>query len=164
MDIPDKVLLSKICFRHLYLDKQSQETFTEQIKFKYKLAGNPILNQYLFHVLTTRKSACKKGLTLEIEEHHWDDRSEIFTSKETSYCDVSKTDVIDEDDLVGKIRDENNGFAYCAKLCRIKHQEFDEIIELACKSPRISDETKKILIPGFPEIVDKLSAELGLDN
>jgi len=55
VNIPDKVLLSKISKSNLYLDKKSHEPSTGQTKEKYKLAGNILLDNYFFHMLERLK-------------------------------------------------------------------------------------------------------------
>ncbi len=60
LNLSDNIILQKILKQHLYYDKKSKDPHINRIKPKYKLAGNCILSDYFFHVLTTRKGAYKQ--------------------------------------------------------------------------------------------------------
>lgn len=162
MDLPDALLLAKIEYRHLYRDKKSKESATNRVKPKYKLAGRFILEQCFFNVLTTDKTACKSSLTLTIEKHHWGERDRWFKSEETSFCDVTRYELLGKGELLGKIRDKGNGFPHAAKLCEAKCQQLDGIIRRMHRHPRVSREARTVIVTGMADAIDDLLLRLGL--
>ena len=106
MDLPANILLSKITPKHLYLDKKSKEFSTNVTKRKYKLAGNQILDQYFFNILTRNSSACKTQFTLCIEPKDWQNKvSGSYLGNQNSYCDLTKFELLSKSDLISKMRD-----------------------------------------------------------
>lgn len=163
MELPEKILLSKIKKTNLYFDKKSLEKPTNKIKPKYKLARNKLLEIYPFNILTKNKSACKKKLTLTIENVDWEYKIEGYLKEKYSYCDVTKCDILDEAELIAKIRDKNNTFPYVAKLCDKKYEKLEALCEKAMHIPYISKPVKDIIKLTLSDIADDKIKELALD-
>ena len=164
MELPTDILLSKIVPKHLYLDKKSKESSTNIIKGKYKLAGNQILDQYFFNILTRKALACKTHFTICIERKDWENRvSKSYPSSENSYCDITKYELISKIDLIRKIKDKNNGFPFIAKLCEQKCRELENLKSGIGKCPYISSATKDIINRGIAPAIDHILSKLGLD-
>jgi hypothetical protein len=155
-------LLSNIKQQNLYLDKLSVDPATDQPNPKYKLAGNSILDHYFFHILTTRKDACKLVCTLEICLSEWENKIPNHGLAPIGYCDLRGIDLIRQKVLLSKIKNPYNGFPYIARLSNNKYQEFQKLIEKAYKLPWITSETKEMLKDGFKSIVKKMASELNL--
>ena len=159
----DEVYLSKIVKRSLYCDKESKELITLKKKPKYKLAGNPILEKYFFHVLTTTKDACKKAVTLIINREDWEERAiDQYLPKETGYCDLRKYEIMDRSELLGKMKDKKNGFPYVAKLCIAKYDKLQKLKEKMKYNTLIPNEIKRIVMDGLSDRVDEIALKLGL--
>ena len=162
MDLPDELLLSKITKRSAFYDTKSLEKLTSTIKPKYKLASNPILEKYFFHILTTNLEACKKKLTIKINQDDWEDKINGQYLQGHSYCDLTKYDLLDKDELLAKMRDKGNGFIYIAKLCSPK---YDKLQKLQIKMKYhfdISEQTRRIVAAGLADNVDEIAIKLGL--
>lgn len=163
MELPDKVLLSKFTKSCLYRDAKSEEKTTGKIKPKYKLAGSIILEHYFFHILTRTLDACIHRFTLTINPEDWEDKiAGPYLQETTSYCDVTKPDLIYKLDLLIKIRDKTNGFIYIAKLCSMKYEELLKLNDKMQKAPDISEETKAIVNSGLSDKIDEIVLKLGL--
>ncbi len=158
----DYNLLSNIKQQNLYLDKQSIEPVLNRLRPKYKLAGHPILDHYFFHVLTTRKTACKLACTLEIGLDAWENKIHNHGLDPVGYCDMRDIERIGQKILLSKIKNPYNGFPYIARLSDNKYQEFQKLIEKAYKLPWITSESKEMLKGGFKSIVKKMASELNL--
>ncbi len=164
MDLPANILLSKITPKHLYLDKKSKESSTDVTKRKYKLAGNQILDQYFFNILTRNSSACKTHFTLCIEPKDWENKvSGPYLGNQNSYCDLTKFELLSKTVLVNKMRDKDNGFLFIAKLCQHKCKEFENLLPEVAKCLYISSETKGIIDRGIASAIDGILSKLGLD-
>lgn len=163
MDLPANILLSKITPKHLYLDKKSKEFSTNVTKRKYKLAGNQILDQYFFNILTRNSSACKTQFTLCIEPKDWQNKvSGSYLGNQNSYCDLTKFELLSKSDLISKMRDRDNGFPFVAKLCQQKCKEFENLRPEVTKCFYISSETKGIIDQGIALAIDGILSKLGL--
>lgn len=160
---PDSFFLSRIKKRHLYFDKKSKEEHTNIIKPKYKLAGNVILDNYFFHVLTTDSSACKRKLTVTIPRCKWENVSDDgFLREDVSYCDLRRCDIIEKNLLLSKIKDKGNTFPYVAKLCEVKYIELCKLQDTLNVLPYISEETKNIVEKCLSDNVDEILSTLEL--
>lgn len=146
MELPTQLLLLKIEEANLYLDKQSLEKTTNKRKPKYKLARSKILEQYLFHILTKRKSACIKSLTLKIKRDDWHNIVDNnYLKEDLSYCDVTKYALHDKALLLEKIKDPLNGFPFIAKLSLAKYEKLLKLCEKVKHVPKVSDAAKEII-------------------
>lgn len=123
--IPDAFFLKKIQTRHLYCDKKSKEESTGVIKWKFKLAGiqedilTDAIHIYRFFVGTSKASSCEKNLTLEVKPSDWEHINSPYMHSIgalSGYFDVKKIEVLNQDDLLEKLKDTANGFQYAAKL------------------------------------------------
>lgn len=155
IELPDEVILSKITSRCAYRDEKSIENIkpTPPPKRKFKLSGGKILEQYLFHPLTTRSSACRQRVTLVINPEHWENKINDEYLNQISYCDLRKFDLLLEEDVLFKCRDRENGFEYVAKLCYSKCQELLKLnIQLRIE-PDVSDEIKNVIDISIADIV-----------
>lgn len=163
--LPDKILLQKILKKHLYCDKKSKDPHIDRIKPKYKLAGNFLLDDYFFHVLTTGKGACKRSCTISLYFSDWENIASEFESKlkEVCYCDLTKYEIVSRIGLIGKIRDRNNGFPYVGRLCDSKYKKLLKLEKNVHRNPYLSKETKSIVEAGISESVDSLLSKLDLD-
>ncbi len=165
MDLPDKILLTKITLKHLYLDKKSKEQTTNIIKPKYKLAGNslPDIGMYFFYVLTKTSATGKAKFTLVIRQTDWENKIVgPYLTEPASYCDLTKFELLGPSDLLGKFRDKENGFPYIAKLCEMKFQELRKIQTKIQKNSLISRDTKSIVVRGMSKAVDQIASKLGI--
>lgn len=164
MELPANVLLLKINPKSLYLDKKSKELSTGKIKRKYKLAGNMILDEYFFNFLTRQSSACIRRFTLCIEPKDWENETtESRLGGQNSYCDVSKFELINKNDLLAKIRDKGNGFPFIARLCEEKVNELQVLRNEIGKCAFISSETRNLIQKGISPMVKEALIKLGLD-
>lgn len=151
MDIADKLLSLRIIKQHLYFDKKSLEEWTNTVKPKYKLAGNEILSQYFFNILTKDSSTCKTKCTLMIEQKDWENQvSGPYLTEKQSFCDLSKFEILGKKELVQKIRDGNNGFPYIARLRDAKYEELQSLKESIRAHDRVPEE-EKVRIPLIPD-------------
>lgn len=165
MDLPDKILLTKITLKHLYLDKKSKEQTTNIIKAKYKLAGNslPDIGMYFFYVLTKTSATGKAKFTLIIRQTDLENKIVgPYLTEPASYCDLTKFELLGPSDLLGKFRDKENGFPYIAKLCEMKYKELIKIQTKINKYPYISRDTKTIINRGMAETIDQIASKLGI--
>lgn len=164
VDLPNELLLRKIQAKHLYLDRKSKEPTTNTIKPKYKLAGNIILEQYFFNIITKTLSACKDRLTLKIEQKHWEDRvSGPYLKERVSFCDLTKWELLERKDLIEKMKDKANTFPYIARLCDSKYRELQHIRNRISRISYIPKEAKAIITEGISPIIDEVVSKLGLD-
>jgi len=169
MEIPDALILSRIKKRNLYADEGSKELSTQTTKRKYKLAGNVILDNYFFHVLTTNLDSCKKKLTISIRKEQWDEIiagpiDNPYLQEDVSYCDLTKYELLELHKLIQKIKDERNKFSYVARLCLIKCNELQELCDGKMMAlPYISDEAKGIIAMGMLDNADEILSRLGLN-
>jgi hypothetical protein len=163
VDLPNSLHLSKITKKHLYFDKKSKESTTEKINKKYKLAGNSVLGQYFFNILTKSLAACKPGLTLCIKRTDWENKIKgPYLTKPASYCDLTKYEWLDESVLLKKIKDRQNGFPCIAKLCEAKYKELQKLRKRMGKYPHITKETRNIVKRGLTDNIDNLIIKLDL--
>lgn len=176
MIFPDEFYLAKVSTRCLYFDKKSKENFTGVVKRKYKLAGinNDILTDvtevYRFFVGTSEQSSCQRELTLEVKPGHWEfiDTSHQSTlGAKSGYFDVGKIDVLNRAELMDKMKDTSNGFAYVARL---KEKCFGDLQSLASRLHRAHRPISKTRVPHIlnalikeSDDVDKIMLQLGLE-
>lgn len=164
MKLTDQLLLQKIIEANLYQDKLSLEKHTSIQKPKYKLARKKILEDFLFHYLTTTKNACKKTSTITIKKQDWEDiASDEYLWADCSYCDISKYDLINEEELLKKIKDKNNGFPYVARMPIYKYKKLLKLCKKIKYILSISNETKEIIESSLHDIADEKLRQIGLD-
>lgn len=159
----NKHLLSTIIPQNVYLDKKSIELLTGRVRRKYKLAGKPLLDKYFFNILTKTKSACKTSSTLCIESTDWDKKISGSRLNITSYCDLTKYELINKSELITKLLDKKNKFLFQAKLCDQKCIELQCLRNQVSKSFLISQEVKRIINQGLSPSIDEALSKLGLD-
>lgn len=129
MRLPGRLRIHSIDIQKIYFDKKSEEQGTGIIKEKYKIAGNklPTLNICTFFMMTSNRESCKSQFTVTFTPQH----CEILEAghlRNESYVDITKTDVLSEDNVISKMDDLQNEFKYVARLCDSK---FSELINLA---------------------------------
>lgn len=155
--------LNQIVRQNLHCDEKSKEQDTTIVKRKYKLAGNSVLDQYFFHVLTTMLSACKAKVTLTINKGDWENIIPgAYLHGDISYCDLTKYDILDKAELLAKINDQENGFICVAKLSDPKYEKLQRLKESMVRYSYISEETRKIVMGGLSEQVDEMIKKFGL--
>ena len=144
---------------------QTYSLFTNKTKPKYKLAGNFLLDFCFFHILTTSKDACKKLCTLTIQLSDWEDIVPKFKSKlkGVGYCDLTKFESMKIVVLLGKMKDEKNGFPYVCRLCDAKYKKLKKLTKNLYKYPHISRETKDFIENGISPSIDSILEKLNLD-
>ena len=160
--LPDELLLARIVKSHLYKDKRSLEKTTKRIRPKYKLARGIILEKYLFNLLTRTESACNRRLTLIIGKEDWENVTKEYPKKECSYCDITKCDILERDELLKKMRDKKNRFPYVAKLCDTKCKELENLWKKGRRYP-LSKPVREIIESPLSDFVDEKLRELRLD-
>lgn len=169
MKIPDALILSRIKKKNLYADEKSQESSTKIKKRKYKLAGNIILDNYFFHILTTELDACKKKLTITIKKDDWEEivngpLDNPYLREDVSYCDLTKYELLDQNTLIQKITDVENKFSYVARLCLIKCDELQGLCNGKMMDySYVSDEAKSIIATGMLDNADNILTRLGIN-
>jgi hypothetical protein len=164
MELPDEVILGKIKKNCVYLDKKSKEKSTNRVKPKYKLAGNSILDHRFFIFLTKRYSSCFGACTLKIKKGDWEEKIDgPYLMEECSYCDLTKYDLLSQNDLLFKSRDRENTFCYIAKLCERCRRKLQKIQARAQKNPFVTKDVRTIIQQGISEAVDEAIIKLGLN-
>jgi hypothetical protein len=164
VDLPANILLLKIISRSLFLDKKSQESLTGVIKRKYKLAGNAILENYFFNILTRTYSACKADFTVCIEPNDWENKTlEPKFWGQNTYCDLTKCEILTKAQLVTKMKDKNNGFPFIAKLGERKFQQLQALRNKMASCLYISPETIDLIQKGISPMVSETLSKLHLD-
>lgn len=164
MELPDEVLLNKVQTKNVHFDRKSIEEYTGREGRKYKLAGNiiKILGIYIFFILTTRESACKRRFTFRIYKKDWENKSLRYLNGKCSYLDLTKNEVIEEEQLLNKIKNRKNRFTCVAKLCERKYKELQVLCKKTQKIPSISKEAKDTIGLGLLEITEERLRSLGL--
>lgn len=167
MNLPDDLLLGKIKKKHLYRDHKSKEVTTSKQKPKYKLAGNKneILGNYFFTILTKESAACKRQLTVKIAQNDWEAKidNEEYLRLEYSYCDITKYEIIERDELLSKMRDKDNGFPYVARLCESKHKEMQKLRKRMHCLPYIQPSEINAINEGMSDVHEETLTKLGLN-
>ena len=159
----DILLLNKISQKNLYYDKRSKELTTNIVKPKYKLAGNSILDEYFFNILTTTLSACKAEFTLIIEQTDWENkRNGRYLNEPVSYCDLTKYELLNKLTLLKKMKDRHNKFRHVAKLSDAKYEQLQNLQSKFASCLYISSETKNMIDRGISDALDKIASKLGL--
>lgn len=147
--MPDISLLNRIKKQHVYLDRKSKEQFYPyKEKRKYKLAGNPLLDNYFFHVLTTGKDACTGAFTIALNRSDWENMTPKSKMEDVGYCDVTNYELIQRAILLQKMKDKKNGFPTIARLSDLKYQDILDLCENYCRKIYASKETKETLRTG----------------
>jgi hypothetical protein len=165
LNFPDNFLLGRIKNKHLYRDNRSIELTTLKQKPKNKLAGNKtILENYFFTILTKTLSACKHRLTLTIEQSDWENKvdNDEYLRLKYSYCDLTKFEIIERNDLLNKMRDKDNGFPYVARLGNSKHQKLQNLRKRMHYMPNISTIEKNAINDGLADVHEETLTKLGL--
>lgn len=117
--IPDSILIGKIQIQNAYSDDISYEEKTGKRQAKYKLALCKILDIFYFNKLTTNEKSCDRRFTIKILKKDWEDRDNKYLYAESSFCDTTKFDVLNEKEILEKIKDINNRFPLIGKLCNL---------------------------------------------
>ncbi|HMK76438.1 MAG TPA: hypothetical protein VK568_09710 [Thermodesulfobacteriota bacterium] len=163
MPSSDTQLLNKIVKKNLYYDKRSRELATNVVKPKYKLAGNSILEEYFFNILTTTLMACKTEFTLTIQQTDWEDkRNGRYLNEPVSYCDLTKYELLDKLTLLKKMRDRHNKFRRVAKLADAKYEQLQNLQTKFASCLYVSSQTKDMIDRGISDALDKIASKLGL--
>lgn len=163
MKVPDKIILKKIIRKNLYYDKKSKNPHLDTTKPKYKLAGNCLLENYFFHILTRTKDACKKSCSVSFIPSDWEEISENFKRRLTiCYCDLTKYEILSEELLLEKIKDADNGFNYVSRVSESKFIEIQTRGKKITSNPHISPATKKIIKAGISDSIDELLLKLDI--
>jgi hypothetical protein len=163
LPLPDSILLSKIKKASAYYDKKSIEEFTNRVRYKYKLAGNSLLNTFYFFVLFTEKSACNRRLLICLAKSDWEYKKEGYLDNEFSYTDLNKCEALDEQDILGKMRDLENGFEYVAKLKRTKFEQFRKIYARSIRNPYIRLRDVETITNALNESLEEPLIKLGIN-
>ena len=160
------IKLNLIKRANTYLDKKSIEDSHLPPKPKYKLVANKIkhLNIYIFFIVTTNKSACKKECTLCAYQQDWENKNKYFLKAKYSYIDVSRPESLDKNEIIKKIRDKDNSFRFVAKLCKEKFEKLKNLYAEIRKRPgQYPIGTLKTLNLAFNEFINEKIKDLGLD-
>ncbi len=160
-----KILAIRIIQSNLYRDAKSIEKTTATIKPKLKLAGKPLrdLDLYFFNVLTSSSASCKQKCTLCIELADWENVVDwSFFREKSSYCDLTKFELMDASEVINKINDGKNGFPCIARLRAEKYRKLQSLREVVLKLPYVSDATKEIVGTALSEEMDEKLEKLGL--
>jgi hypothetical protein len=166
--LPKEILLIKcIKEQHAYCDYKSVEKAIDKTKKKYKVSAKPIKisqNLYPFFILTTEMQACQGCLTVCINTNHWEDRQKNHLER-TSYLDIKKIDILDEEEVISKIKDCKNGFPLVARLCDIKYKEVKDKKNKLYLASRISEISREIIQQALSESEEELTDKVleGLD-
>jgi len=162
LPLSDNILLAKINKACAYYDKKSIEASTKIKRKKYKLSGNRLLNTFHFFILTSVKEACNRYLRLCIAKSDWEFRKKGYLEKDFSYTDLNKCEALDEDDLLGKIRDQENGFEYVAKLKGTKFDKFKKVFIRSKRNPYARLRNVDLISKALDESVDDYLLKLGV--
>ena len=127
--IPDSILIGKIQIQNAYCDSISLEKKTGKKQFKYKLVLCKTLNIFYFSKLTTNEKSCDRRFTTKIFKEDWEDIDRNYLYADCSFCDVSKFEVLNELEILKKIKDTDNGFPFIGKLCNSCFKKVLELIE-----------------------------------
>ncbi|MFA6096857.1 MAG: hypothetical protein WC788_04485 [Candidatus Paceibacterota bacterium] len=166
MDLPEKLLLSKIKTRNVFLDRKSKEKTTIVVKPKYKLSSSSILDIYIFFVLTSKEITCKKYYTLTVRKEEWEEKNSCYLNG-CSYIDITNIESFSKEELLIKIKDKFNGFPYVAKISDKKFSELKLLqnnINKGYNYSGISEETKDLINIALAEanIANETLKKLGL--
>lgn len=166
MNVKDAFLLLAIKEKQAYLDRKSKEQHTNIVKPKYKINSNaiPSLGEYFFLVLTKSSSSCKPEFTLIVKKEDWENKiNKTHLAEPFSYCDLRKHyELLNESELLYKIRDSGNGFRYIAKLSDSKFSELKCLKVRIDASSDVSEGTKELINRGIPDIVENILSNLGI--
>jgi hypothetical protein len=164
MELPDEVILGKIKKNCAYFDKKSKEKSTNIVKPKYKLAGNPILDHRFFLVITKSYFSCLGVCTLKIKKDDWEEKIDgPYLMERFSYCDLTKHDLLSNNDLLNKSKDAANGFYYIAKLCDRCRRKLQKLQARTQKISFVTKEVRTVIQQGISEVVDEAIIKLGLN-
>ncbi|MDD2656177.1 MAG: hypothetical protein PHQ18_01245 [Patescibacteria group bacterium] len=147
MELGDNILLAIIQEKHLYWEKNSLDKKTGESKDKYKLACKKIevINAFSFFVGSSQERLAGKYLTYKTEDDDWCEKyTHLFRG--TSYFDLSNAEIVEESELLTKIRKGNTVFSVVAKL---RDDSFSRLISMAPNIRRagnIYDNEKRNLI------------------
>ena len=169
--MPDELLLKLVETQKVYFDRKSIEKLTNVQKPKYKLAGNSFgpINVYTFFVLTTNKDGCCSYSTVCARQEHWESKDPSHLNSPESYIDIRKIEPLTGEEILIKIRDQNNRFKGIARLCDKKYEELRGLKCDLWKGGHISEERKRLAeealsdIINIDEVNDDLLKKLGLD-
>ena len=114
--IPDSILIGKIQIQNAYSDNISFEKKTGKKHTKYKLALCKILDVFFFSKLTTNEKSCDQRFTVKIFKKDWDDWDDSYLYAESSFCDVTKFDVLNEVEILIRTEDGNNIAEVCENI------------------------------------------------
>lgn len=154
--LPDVLLLRMIEIQKVFFDKNSYEQNTGRVRNKYKLSGQCLkpLDIYTFFCITTNEEACSRHSTIEVEQRHWENKASGFLDRDKSYIDAKKVELLTKSEVVGKIRDVQNGFKCVARLCDEKFNELKEKKAGLNMGGFISTERRLLAEQALSDIVD----------
>lgn len=168
MDIifPDKVLMNLVEPQFSYYDKKSFEEKTGIIKPKYKLLRKKLpfpLNSFIFFVLTTNANACERFFTLHLYQTDWINIKTGYLMENCSYLDIRKIEVLDENNVLKKMKDCDNKFLKIAKLSDKKFSEIKTLYANSYQNPvKISEEIRELIEIATTDSEEKILQRLGL--
>ena len=82
---------------------------------------------------------------------------------QSSYCDLTKCEVLSKTQLIIKMRDRENGFPYIAKLCENRFQQLQTLRNEIASCLYISPETKSLIQEGISPMMSEALSKLHLD-
>jgi hypothetical protein len=163
MQLSDDILLSKIITGNAYNDNISLEEKTGKTQSKYKLHLCEVAGVYFFNKITKNKKFCYRKFTVELCGDDWIDRDDRYLYLDISYCDATKYDFLNREEILIKIRNKKNGFIFIGTLCQTKFKKILKLIK-QCKYAKSIDvstsETAEIITN---EISEAKLIELGLN-
>lgn len=145
INFPDAWHLAQVAKHNVHHDTMSLERRTGVLKSKYKLAANEweTLGIHTFFILTSNKSACERRLTLTVTEKEWQENTIL---KGNSYIDVKKLEVMNNDDLLSKLKHPGNRFSKVAVLPEHKRTQLLKLVNSLHKSRSVIPASKQSLI------------------
>ena len=168
MDIifPDEVLMNLVEPQFSYYDKKSFEEKTGIIKPKYKLLRKKLpfpLNSFIFFVLTTNVDACERFFTLHLQQTDWINIKTGYLLEKCSYLDIRKIEVLDEGNVLKKMKDCDNKFLKIAKLSDKKFSEIKTLYANSYQNPvKVSEEIRELIEIATTDSEEKILQRLGL--
>ncbi len=168
MDIifPDETLLNLIEPQFSYYDKKSFEKKTGITKPKYKLLRKKLpfpLNSFIFFVLTTNANACERFFTLCLYQNDWSNTRTGYLTEKCSYLDIRKIEVLDEKNILKKMKDGDNKFLKIARLCDKKFAEIKILYKNSYQNPvNVSKDVIELIEIATTDSEEKILQRLGL--
>ena len=157
----DSDYLNVIQEQYTYFDKKSKEQATGRVKPKYKVCGKSILGISPFFITTSNKESCPKRFSVSIKERDWENRLDGFLDG-TSFLSPSHIEALNDDEILSKQKDRDNGFRCVARLPTDK---YNDLLSLCTNYHPVSTHHKKSILALIlsDENIDKALRDLGLD-